>query len=182
MKNPTLTPRLWVVVSMITAAGVLRALPHPPNFTPIAALALFGGAHLASRRLAFLVPLAAMLLGDLIIGLHGLLPVIYGCFVVTVGLGLFIRGRLTPSTVGGAALASSILFFVTTNLAVWAQGEIYPRTLEGLGRCYLAAIPFFRNTLAGDAFYVVSLFGGFALAQWLYPLLRDPELAAPSRA
>ena len=166
-----LRTRFVVITGMIVLAAVSRLLPHPPNFTPIAALALFGGAYLADRRLAFLVPLAAMFASDLVLGLHRLMPVVYGCFAVMVCVGGWLRTRRRVLPVAGATLAGSILFFVSTNFGVWAVGTLYPKTVQGLIECYGAAIPFFRNTFLGDAFYAAVLFGGMALAERCFPVL-----------
>ncbi len=165
--------RLAFILGLIVAAAVARILPHPWNFTPVGAVALFAGAHLRSRRLAYAVPLAAMLVSDLVIGLHPLMPVVYACFALTVGIGGFIRDRRTPLPVAGATLASSVLFFVITNFAVWALGSWYPLNLSGLITCYIAGIPYFRNTLLGDALSSAVLFGGMALAEKTFPSLRE---------
>lgn len=179
--------RYVVLVGLILAAAASRLLPHPPNFAPIGALALFGGACFASKRLAFLVPLAAMLLsdlaiglfsGDLSLGLHGLIPVVYGGFALSVCIGFWLRRRRNAVTIAGAALASSVTFFVLTNFGVWALGSWYPKTWDGLVACYVAAIPFFHNTLLGDAVYVTVLFGGLAIAEHRWPVVREPEIAA----
>jgi hypothetical protein len=171
---------------MILAAGASRLIPHPPNFAPIGAMALFGGACFADRRAAFVVPLAAMLLSDLVIGLlsgnlamglHRLIPVVYGSFALIVCLGFWLRRRRKVVPVGGAALASSVLFFALTNFGVWALGSLYPKTWDGLVACYVAAIPFFHNTLLGDAVYTAVLFGGLALAEKGLPALREPAVA-----
>lgn len=178
--------RFLVLVGMILAAAASRLIPHPPNFAPIGAMALFGGACFASKRLAFLVPSAAMLLsdlaigllsGDLSLGLHRLIPVVYGNFALIVYLGFWLRRRRNAVPIAGAALASSVLFFVLTNFGVWALGSWYPKTWDGLVACYVAAIPFFHNTLLGDAVYSTVLFGGLALAEKGLPLLREPEPA-----
>jgi len=163
---PIVNARFVTLVGMTLAAAVTRLLPHPPNVTPIAAMALFGGARFASPLAAFAVPLSAMLLSDLLLGfgLHPVMPFVYGSFAVTVCLGRWLRSRRSVLAVGMAAVTGSVVFFVVTNLGVWLVGDLYPRTLDGLVTCYLAAIPFFRNTLAGDAGYTVALFGGFALA------------------
>jgi hypothetical protein len=167
-------PRSSVLVGMILAAAAARLAPHAPNFTPIAAIALFGGAHFADKRLAFGVPLAALLLSDLVLGFYGGMAVVYGSFALIVGLGFWLRSRRTIWPIAGAALASSLLFFLVTNFGMWAAGSLYPRTLSGLGVCYAAAIPFFRNTLAGDLFFSAVMFGGFALAEKRFPSLREP--------
>lgn len=169
-------PRPLVLTGMILAAAASRLCPHLPNFTPIAAMALFGGAHFADKRLAFGVPLLALLLSDALLGFHAGMPAVYGGFALIVALGLGLRANRTATTVAGTALAGALLFFLITNFAVWAAGVLYPRTWAGLGECYLAAIPFFRNSLAGDLFYAAVLFGGFALAQRRWPLLAEPAL------
>ena len=175
-----LNKRFFVIVGIIISAAAMRLVPHPPNMTPIVALALFGGAHFTSKKTALLVPLAAMYLSDLMLGFfvydfgffHGLMPFVYAGFVITVCLGFLLRRRLNPLMVGGSTLMSSILFFIVTNFGVWLVGNLYPKTLAGLAGCYVAAIPFFRNSLAGDAVYTLVLFGGFALAQRPFPFLR----------
>lgn len=166
--------RMAVLAGFILAAAAARLLPHPPNFTPLAAIALFGGAHFSSRRAAFGVPLAAMLLSDLLIGFHSGMAFIYGSFVLIVGMGLLIRARLSPVTVGGAAVGASVLFFVISNAGVWLTGGLYPMTGAGLLSAFVAAIPFFANTLAGDLLFTAVLFGGFALAERQFPMLREP--------
>ena len=169
--------RFAVLLGMVLAAAASRLLPHPPNLTPIAAIALFGGAYFADKRAAFLVPLAAMFLSDLVIGLHRQLPVVYACFAMTVCIGLWLRTRRRLRPIAGGALASSLLFFIVTNFGVWALGSLYPKTMEGLITCYLAAVPFFRNTLIGDAFYTAVLFGGFALAERWFSVLGGTNAA-----
>jgi hypothetical protein len=172
-----LSPRHSMLTGMILAAALSRLLPHPPNFTPIAAIALFGGAQFADKRAAFLVPLAAMFLSDLILGLTVLAPVIYGCFALIVCLGFWLRQRRSAGRIAVAALAGSVSFFVVTNFAVWVASGMYARTPAGLVECYVAALPFFRNTLAGDLFYNAVLFGGLALAEWRLPCLREAQRA-----
>lgn len=171
--HPVNKSRFAVLAGMILAAAAFRILPHPPNFSPIAALALFGGAHFEDRRGAFLVPLAAMFLGDLVLGMHSLIPVTYGCFAVIVCIGLWVRKKKTTCRVALAAMAASLLYFAVTNLAVWAFTSMYPKSTAGLIECYVAGIPFFGHTLAGDIFYTATLFGGLALAEWRLPSLRE---------
>ena len=172
-------PRSTVLAGMILVAAASRLCPHWPNFTPIAAMALFGGAHFADKRLAFGVPLLAMLLSDALIGFHAGMIAVYASFALVVALGLGLRANRTVFSVGGTALAGALLFFLVTNFAVWSAGALYPRTLAGLAECYGAAVPFFRNTLAGDAFYTAVLFGGFALAQRHWPVLAETAPARP---
>lgn len=177
-----LNTRFWILVAMIVTAAAMRLLPHPPNLTPIAAIALFGGAQFARKRYAFAIPLGAMLASDLFLrgGFHVLMPFVYGAFAVTVVLGLIIRHRRTPFAIGVTALTGSVVFFVVTNFAVWAVFDFYPKTVEGLTACFVAAIPFFRNTVIGDLFFSAVLFGGLALAERRFSLLRT--VSEPSHA
>jgi hypothetical protein len=165
--------RFTILVGMILAAAAFRIIPHPPNFSPIAAIALFGGAQFSDKRAAFLVPLAAMFLGDLVLGFHALIPVIYCCFALIVCLGFQLRRHRGAGSVALSALASSVFFFVVSNFAVWIGTDMYPRTIAGLGACFIAALPYFQNTLAGDAVFNAMLFGGLALAEWRVPRLRE---------
>ncbi len=169
-----LKPRQTVLAAMIFAAAASRLIPHPPNLTAVTAMALFAGATLACRRYAFLVPVLALLLSDLLIGFYSAMPFVYGAFMVTVGIGLLLRTRRGPLTIGAASLASSVMFYLVTNFGVWVGSGLYPRTLTGLIACYTAAIPFFRNMVVGDLFYATLLFGSFALLERLLPVLREP--------
>jgi hypothetical protein len=167
--------RLLAILCAIVAAAALRLLPHPPNFTPIAAMALFGGAYLGRRGLAFAAPLGALFLSDTIIGFHSHMWATYLSMVLIVLIGWAVGARISFLRVGAAAVASSVLFFLLTNFSVWLGSSVYPQTVAGLAACYAAAIPFFQNTLAGDLFFSGLLFGGFALLERVMPALR-PEL------
>jgi len=159
---------------MVLAGTAARLIPHPPNFSPIAALALFGGATFASRRAAFLVPLAALLLSDLVLGFSAITPVVYASFALITCLGVWVRRRQTLWRLASASLAAAVLFLVVTDFGVWALSDWYPKTLSGLAECYAAAIPFFRNTLASDLFYSAVLFGGLKLAEKRWQWLVEP--------
>jgi hypothetical protein len=147
-------------------------VPHPPNFAPIAAMALFSGAQLGKRPLAFVAPLGAMLLSDAVIGFHSGVPFVYASVAVIVLLGWFALSRVTVLRLAGAAVASSVLFFLVTNFGTWLLSGMYPMSATGLAACYVAAVPFFQNTVAGDLFYTGALFGGFALLERAVPMLR----------
>ncbi len=173
--------RFWLTVGMVLGAAAMRLLPHPPNFTPIAAMALFGGAHFERKRCAFAVPLAAMFLSDLVLeiifgwGFHALMPIVYASFAVVVGLGLLLRSRRRAFPVAAAAVVASTLFYLLTNFAVWASSGMYPATPAGLVACYVAALPFFGLTLAGDLFYTAILFGAFMLLERRFSLLAPAQ-------
>lgn len=153
---------LPAIVLLVLLGFAARLLPHPANFAPISAIALFGALYLP-KRLAVIVPLAAVVASDLIIGFYSLpiMASVYGSFVLTSLIGLLIRNRRTFGTVVLATLSSSVLFFLITNAAVWAFGTMYPHTGAGLIQSYVMAIPFFRNSLLGDLFYTAVLIGGF---------------------
>jgi hypothetical protein len=148
---------------MILAAAFSRLLPHPANMAPIAAMALAGGVYL-DKRFAFIIPIVALLITDWFIGFYPILFFVYGSFLAIGFIGLWLKSHKRPLPVIGATLFSSVLFFVVTNFGVWAIGpEMYPKTLTGLAECFVAAIPFFRNTVLGDVIYTGVLFGFFEL-------------------
>ena len=164
--------RLVTLLGAIVAAAALRLVPHPPNFTPIGAMALFSGAYLGRRPLAFVAPIGALLLSDLILGFYHGQATVYFSVALIVMVGMLALRRVSPIRVGAAALASSVLFFIITNLGMWYCSGFYPRTTAGLEACFIAAIPFFQNTVAGDLFYATLLFGGFRLAELVMAQLR----------
>ena len=168
--------RFLVLAAMVASAALARLIPHPPNFTPVGAMALFGGACLADRRLALLLPLAALFLSDLFLGLHVLIPVVYGSFALNVLLGRWLRPRRTVANTAVVTLLGSVQFFVVTNFACWWLW--YPHSAEGFAACYVAAIPFFQNTLLGDAVFATALFGTLAVAERGFPVLREPAPTA----
>lgn len=166
-------------VVVVGIAALSRLLPHPPNVTPLAALALTGALYL-DRRFAFILPLAAMLISDVILGVHRIMPFVYVSFAVIAAVGLLLRSRRSVPVVAGATIGGSVLFFIVTNFGVWFVGEggAYPKTAAGLLECYVAAIPFFRNTLLGDLAYVAILSSIFEMSRrwipsWSAPLERQ---------
>ena len=172
-----------VLAALILVAALTRVLPHPPNFSPIAAIALFGGAYFAARAWAVLVPLAGLLISDLVLasvngGLYASwfggsgIWVVYGCIALTTAMGFGLRGKVTGTRVLGYCLASSALFFVVTNFAAWLGNPMYPRTAAGLAASYVAGIPFLQWSVLGTLFYAAVLFGGFALLRRQLPVLR----------
>ena len=117
--------RFGVLAGMVLLAALSRLLPHPPNFTPIAAMALFGGAYFVNKRTAFAVPLLALVVSD--IGLTFTMGyeffttmriVIYGCFAVITMIGFLLRSRVKVLNVVLASLSGAVLFFVITNFFV----------------------------------------------------------------
>ena len=165
--------QLLLALFVIFLAGALRYAPHPRNLAPIGAIALFSGAIIRDRRIAFVFPLLAFFARDLFIGYHKLTLVVCASFLVNVAIGLWLRNRRTAGRVSLATLAGAIQFFLVTNFGVWLLLDTYPKTYAGLVACYVIGLPLFWNTLAGDAFYSILLFGGYALAERLLPVLRE---------
>lgn len=159
------------LVLFLIGAGILsivaRLLPHPANFTPIAALALFAGVYAAKISKWYLgIPLVAMALSDLFIGVYEwkIMAVVYGSFLAVGLFGLLVAKKKNVGTIILGTLGGSILFYLTTNFAVWAFTNMYPPTPEGLMMSYTMALPFFRNTILGDLFYTGLFFGAYELA------------------
>ena len=169
--------RTILIVAMILFAAIMRIVPHPWNLAPVGAMALFSGAVVRNRVMAFVFPLLAMLAGDFFIGFHKLMPVVYFSFVISTALGFWVRERRSGVRVGGVVLLGAIQFFLITNFGVWAFSNFYPKTFAGLMACYAAGVPFFWNTLAGDVCYSALLFGGLFLAERSFRALR-PDVSA----
>jgi len=163
--------RAILAAVMIILAAVVRILPHPWNFTPIGAMALISGAMFRDRRVAFVFPLVALFAGDLFVGLHRLMPVVYASFLLSVFIGTWLTNRHGILRIGGAVFLGALQFFLITNFAAWQLFGTYPHTPAGLVACYIAGLPLFGNTLAGDAIYASLFFGIFALAEHLFPTL-----------
>lgn len=151
------------LASMILIASFARMIPHPPNFTPVLAMALFGGAYFNKKAFAFIAPLVAMFLADLFIGFHADLLAVYASVAATVALGFIMQKQTTIGKILLTSIASSVLFFLITNFSSWLTMGFYTKDLTGLMMSYEAAIPFFRNTLAGTIVFSTALFGGFEL-------------------
>ena len=152
-----------IAFGMVLAGIVLRLLPHPENFTPVMAIALFAGVTLPPV-LSLTVPLIIMIATDLLIGPHDLAAFVWGSFLLAALIGVWARRRPGFGRVFTGALAGSAVFFLITNLGVFFFGGLYPLSRQGLAECFVMAIPFFRNSLAGDLFFTGAFFGLYALA------------------
>ena len=170
--------RLTTLIAIVLVTALFRILPHWPNMTPVAALALFGAATFERKWLGLAAPLAAMLLSDALIGFHGSMGAVYVSFGLTWLLGLWLLQRPTAGRVAAASVLSSVLFFLITNFAVWYGSTFYPQTPAGLLTCYAAGAAFYNGTsfflngLLGDLFYSTVLFGGYYLLQQRFTVLR----------
>ena len=151
---------------MVLAMGLLvigtlaRFLPHAPNFSPVLAIALFGGVYLR-RSQALWLPLALMMVTDIFLGLHATIPFTWGCVLLSSLIGLWVRENANAGRMFVGAVTSAVLFFLITNFGAWFA--FYPQTREGFVSCYALAIPFFRMTLVSTLVYSVVLFGMYQL-------------------
>jgi hypothetical protein len=166
--------RTSLALVLILLAAALRIAPHPWNFTPVGAMALFSGAVLKDRRLAFLFPLVALFAGDLFVGFYKLsvMLIVYASFLLSILIGRWLCDRRTIARISLATLLGAIQFFLVTNFAAWQFLGGYPHNASGLLTCYITGIPLFWNTLGGDAAYAALLFGGYALAERYLPALQ----------
>ena len=155
-----------IIPLIILMAAITRIIPHPPNFTPIIAMGLFGGAYIQNRSLAVIIPIGAMFLSDLILGLHGTVYWVYGSLLLVVLLGMLLVNKVNIKNCILCVLSSAFLFFAITNFGVWITSGYYPKNINGIITCYTLALPFFGNTLAGSLFYSAIMFGGYELVRW----------------
>lgn len=171
-----INPKFLSLTLMVFVAAFIRLLPHPPNFAPIAAMALFGGAYFNKKSFAFAVPLAAMILTDAIIGFHSSMWIVYLSFALIVLLGIVMLKKVSVKNVVLASITASVSFFVITNFGVWALGTMYPKNISGLIECYIAAIPFIQNTLLGDLFFSGIMFGTYEFIKIKFPVIQHAKV------
>jgi len=179
MSSKDFTPRFVFITTAIFLAALSRLLPHPFNFTPIGAMALFGGACFSNNKIAFSIPILSMLVSDCIIGFHNTLLYVYASFMLITLIGMYLRHNAKAGNIIAASLISSLLFFIITNFGVWATDST-SHGLSGLISTYTLAIPFytndlfgnfFLNTIMGDLFFNGILFGALYLAKVKFPAL-----------
>src|SRR5437763_10150374 len=132
--------RLLLSLAFIVIAAALRIAPHPWNFTPMGAMALFSGTLVRDRRLAFLFPMATLFVGDIFISFHKLMPIVYASFLLSVLIGRWIQNHRSLGRISAATLLGAIQFFLVTNFGVWALGNFSPHTFAGLTVCYAAGV------------------------------------------
>ena len=141
----------FVIALIMVLAAISRLIPHPPNFAPVTAIALFSGFYMTNKLLVYALPIGIMMLSDLFLGFSSISYFVYGAFVLVSFIGTLSKNpkifKIVP-----CILLSSINFFIITNFGVWILGD-YPKTWTGLATCYTMAIPFFKNSLMGDFFY-----------------------------
>jgi hypothetical protein len=186
MKTNKINIRFGIITLIILAAAFSRLIPHPWDFTAVGATALFGAAYFSNRFVAFVVPLFAMWLSDIVMNntvyasFHGnklwlfpeTFPWYYAGFALVTLVGFGLLKKVKFSSVIGAGISASLVFFLVSNFGVWLGNAAYPQNVSGLVACYTAGIPFFWNTVAGDLFYCGVLFGVFELAKMKFPVLQ----------
>jgi len=176
MKSKYFSQQLIIVASIIGILAIFRLLPHWPNVSPVAAMALFGGAYFADKRVAFIVPFLALFLSDLFLGLHNSMIFVYTGFALTVVIGFALKNRVTVTNTLFAAVAASVVFFLLTNFGSWLMSGLYVKSAAGLMQAYVAGIPFFQNSLLGNLAYTAIIFGGYAVLRRYVSGLSAPVL------
>ena len=177
-----------ILCIIILLAAFTRIMPHPPNFSPMAAIGLFGAAHFSKKWQAFFIPLAGIWLSDLVINnyvynsstfiwFYGGFYWQYLSYAIIIVAGLFIFNKsISAGKTVGAFLSSSGIFFLISNFGVWAGGLMYPKNIGGLLACYTAGIPFIHNTILSDALFTTLLFGTYYLLQENFSSLKAKHL------
>lgn len=168
MLRNKINPNLVAIVLVVIMAAALRILSNGmiPNFTPIGALALFGGAYLQDKRLAFVLPITAMLISDLFLGFHETMIYVYASFFLIVALSRMVNfNKVSLGRTFGSTLIASVLFFMITNFGVWASTGMYEMSFAGLMSSYVAGLPFLKYSVLGDVFFVTVFFGTFELVR-----------------
>ena len=173
-----------VIISLILFASFSRIIPHMPNFTPVGAMALFGGAHLKNRYHAFLIPISSLWVSDLILNnfifsfysdftwfYPGFLWQ-YTSFILIIIIGYLFLKKLNFKNVFITTVLSSLLFFIITNFGVWISGSMYTLDFQGLITCYTMALPFFKGTLLGFMCYSAFLFGVLEFSKHKFEILK----------
>jgi len=165
MWNKLIQNKTLVLVLLISVLAFLRVFIQIPNVAPIAAIALFAGTYFKRKKLAFLFPITILLISDIFIGFYdfALMLGVYIAFVIITMIGFWLKKNVKTSTVIAGSLASSVLFFIITNFAVWAQGLWYPISTGGLIQCYAMAIPFFRYEVLGTLAFSAFFFGAYSV-------------------
>ncbi|OGY59199.1 MAG: hypothetical protein A3H06_01150 [Candidatus Colwellbacteria bacterium RIFCSPLOWO2_12_FULL_44_13] len=161
-----------ILTTLALIAVATRFLPHPPNATAIGAFALFAGAYTRNSWSIFLV-LIPMVISDMIIGFYSIkiLAVVYGSFLLIAIIGRFLKENKSFENITLAAISGSVLFYLTTNYAVWMFGTLYPKTTDGLAASYFMALPFLGNMLLGDLVWSLAFIKGYELLQKKIPIL-----------
>jgi hypothetical protein len=183
------TNRFWIITALIFAVVLFRIIPHPFNFTPVMAMALFAGARFQDKRWSLILPVAVMFLSDLLLSqinnfplFHNTIFFVYGAIILSAVMGWSLNSdKLNVKNTSIVTFISSVLFFIITNFGVWLFGGLYTLDGSGLVNCFTMAIPFFKYSILGDAFFVTVLFGGYELIRSAFPKLVTVPVAEQNR-
>ena len=159
--------KILFITLFITVAALMRLIPHPPNFVPITAIAIFAGVKLNNIKIAYAIPISIMLISDLFIGFYTISLFVYLAFILIITYSSFIKKYSIKNII-----LSSVMFFIITNFGVWLMGG-YPKNIEGLVLCYTMAIPFFTNSIIADLFFSAILYYGFEQIEKRYLILKS---------
>lgn len=162
---------VFILALIVLAAGLRISGVLPYNFSPVAAIALFGAAMFSNRVLGIVLPLAIMLISDFFIGFHDTMWAVYGAFIAVALIGQVVRKNPTMLSALGGAMVGSVVFFLTTNAACWLTMPEYSKDFSGLLNSYAAGLPFFRGTFVGDLLFTGVFFGSYKLAEYRFPTL-----------
>ncbi|MDB5225842.1 MAG: hypothetical protein JWN78_35 [Bacteroidota bacterium] len=173
--------KFLLITALIAVAVIFRIIPHPFNFTPVVAISLFAGAKFRDKKWAILIPVISMFISDILLSVmnhytlfHDTIFFVYGSILLIIFLGRNLQGdKLNFGKTAVFTLVSSILFFVITNIGVWLFGGLYSMDAAGFTKCFAMAVPFFKYTLLGDAFFVTVLFGIYEYVSRKYPHILD---------
>jgi len=159
--------KILFITLFITVAALMRLIPHPPNFVPITAIAIFAGVKFNNIKIAYAIPISIMLISDLFIGFYTISLFVYLAFILIITYSSFIKKYSIKNII-----LSSVIFFIITNFGVWLMGG-YPKSIEGLVLCYTMAIPFFTNSIIADLFFSAILYYGFEQIEKRYLILKS---------
>ena len=156
--NSKISIHWYWIAGLVLLLAFSRLIPHPPNFTPLGAMAILAGATIKDLRLGIFIPIAAMLVSDALIGFHSSVFFVYAAVITMVVLSRICLARYTVARLAGTAVAASIVFYVVTNFGAWLSHDMYAHTASGLWQAYVAGIPFFRNTLLSNLLFTAISF------------------------
>ncbi len=156
----------------ILMIALCRLLPHPWNFVPVSASAIFGGIYL-NKKWAFILPIASMIVADIVLGFSLTdMPFVYGSILLSVGIGIWISSKRENKPAFAAysvfgTLGSSVIFYLITNFGAWLTLSMYSKDFNGLIQSYVMALPFFKNSVAGDLFFISVFITAYELTNIL---------------
>lgn len=148
-----------IFIGLILLAGMIRMIPHPWNFTPLLAVCIFSGTKIKHNGLAIFLPLVAIFIGDLFLGIYSSMVWVYSGYILVILLSRILGNSKSINSKIISVVSGSLIFFIISNFGVWISGTMYSKNFQGLLECYIAGIPFYKNTLIGTIIYSSIFFG-----------------------